>query len=119
MKSKTLISIVGLVSLITLGSCNSKQDIPKYIGDINVKGVTYSVKVLPLKKDERELYLYEKGIDRSKDEWKGVSFAVDRKGDNSVDMIYEGPLVTILQHSDIATVQNAVADLDKLLRNMK
>ena len=91
MKIKNLISIVSIISLITLGSCNSKKDLPLYTEEPKILGKHYTVEVRALDENGTRLWIYENGVDRTKSKWNGVSFALDKDGNNKIDRL-QGPI---------------------------
>ena len=91
MKIKNLISIIGIASLVSFNSCNSKKDLPLYTEIIDILGKNYTVEVRSLNQNGKRLWIYEEGVDRTESKWEGVSFALDRDGDRKVDKL-QGPI---------------------------
>ncbi|MBI2045015.1 hypothetical protein HYT23_03080 [Candidatus Pacearchaeota archaeon] len=96
MDYKKIIPILG-VSLLSFLGCSKKDDV-LYTERISIDASEFIVEVRPIDKVGRRLWIYDCGIDRSKSQWAGVSFALDEDGNGKIDRL-KGPLLAyILDH---------------------
>ncbi len=106
MSYKKLISVLGLSSLILLG-CSKKED-ALYTEKINLDESEFIVEVRSLNKTGKKLWIYDCGVDRSKSQWAGVSFALDEDGNCEVDNL-KGPLLGYILDKDSTRQNNPYA----------